>query len=141
MTALYLVKATRPDAAVPRRAGRWSTSCSTVRTARLVVEEFVVPTKTRAGSDEPAPSTATDDAAKASDRRRDRERGAEPAVHDRKRIVVVRDFEQLNAEEAGPIAAVLGDPLDTTVFVFVGGGGRARKSPRRRAQGREGRRP
>ena len=45
-----------------------------------------------------------------------------------KRIVVVRDYEQLNAEEAAPVATVLGDLLDTTVFVFVGGGDGRRRA-------------
>lgn len=41
-----------------------------------------------------------------------------------RRIVVVRDFENLTGAEAEPLAAYLADPLPTSVLVFVGGGGR-----------------
>lgn len=44
-----------------------------------------------------------------------------------RRIVVVHDYEQLSAAEAEPVAAVLDDLLDTTVMVFVAGGGRVAK--------------
>jgi DNA polymerase III subunit delta len=96
----------------------------------LVLEEFTAPAKARAGSDD-APPAATANA----------EEGARvpvvaailnaaqsPPFMTSKRIVVVRDYEQLSADEAAPIAAELANILDTTVFVFVGGGGRAPKS-------------
>lgn len=44
------------------------------------------------------------------------------------RVVVVRAFEHLTADEAVPIVDVLVDPLETTVLVFVSGGGRAPKN-------------
>ncbi len=127
MTALYLVKATDPMLR-SRAAQTLVDDLLDGEDRTLVVEEFVVPTKTRAGSDEPAPSTATDDAAKASIVSAILNAAQSPPFMTAQRIVVVRDFEQLNAEEAAPIAAVLGDALDTTVFVFVGGGGRTAKS-------------
>ena len=55
-----------------------------------------------------------------------------------KRIVVVRDYEQLNAGGGGtrspPCSPTCSRPR---IFVFVGGGGRAREEPGRRAQGRQ----
>ncbi len=45
-----------------------------------------------------------------------------------RRVVVVHDYEQLTAAEAEPIVAVLDGLLDTTVMVFVAGGGRVAKS-------------
>ena len=40
-----------------------------------------------------------------------------------RRVVVARNAGVLNADEAGRIAQYLGDPLDTTALVLVGGGG------------------
>jgi DNA polymerase III subunit delta len=45
-----------------------------------------------------------------------------------RRVVVVRDYEQIPAAEVGPLAAYLADPLDTTALVFVAGGGRVPKA-------------
>ena len=45
------------------------------------------------------------------------------------RVVLLRDYEHLTAEEVEPIVAYLADPLDTTQLVFVaGGGGRVPKA-------------
>jgi len=41
-----------------------------------------------------------------------------------RRIVVVRDVENLTGAESEPLAAYLADPMPTTVLVFVSGGGR-----------------
>lgn len=41
-----------------------------------------------------------------------------------RRIVVVREVEHLTSVDAEPLAAYIADPLDTTVLVFVTGGGR-----------------
>jgi DNA polymerase-3 subunit delta len=92
----------------------------------LVVEEFTVPSKTRAGADEDAPPT--DEGARIPVVAAIVNAAESPPFMTSKRIVVVRDFEQLTADEAGPLAAVLANPLETTVFVFVAGGGRAPKS-------------
>jgi DNA polymerase-3 subunit delta len=92
----------------------------------LVVEDFTVPSKTRAGA-------ADEDAAPADDGSRTAVVAAVvnaaqcPPFMTSKRIVVVRDYEQLNAEEAGTVAALFDDPLETTWFVFVSGGGRGAK--------------
>jgi DNA polymerase-3 subunit delta len=45
-----------------------------------------------------------------------------------RRVVVVRDYEQIPAAEVPPLAAYLADPLDTTALVFVSGGGRVPKA-------------
>lgn len=45
-----------------------------------------------------------------------------------RRVVVVRDYEQIPTAEVAPIVAYLADPLDTTALVFVGGGGRVPKA-------------
>ncbi len=45
------------------------------------------------------------------------------------RIVVLRDYEHLTADDASPLIAYLGNPLETTEFVFVAGaGGRVAKA-------------
>jgi DNA polymerase-3 subunit delta len=92
----------------------------------LVVEDFTVPSKARAGADEDAPPP--DDGSRAAVVTAIANAAQSPPFMTSKRIVVVRDFEQLNAEEAGTVAAVLADPLETTVFVFVSGGGRGAKA-------------
>ena len=45
-----------------------------------------------------------------------------------RRVVVVRDYEQIPATEVAPLVAYLADPLDSTALVFVGGGGRVPKA-------------
>jgi DNA polymerase-3 subunit delta len=45
-----------------------------------------------------------------------------------RRIVVVRDYEQIPAADLPPLVAYLADPLDTSVLVFVTGGGRVPKA-------------
>ena len=44
-----------------------------------------------------------------------------------RRVVVVRDYEQIPAAEVVPLADYLADPLETTDLVFVAGGGRVPK--------------
>jgi DNA polymerase-3 subunit delta len=46
----------------------------------------------------------------------------------RRRIVVVRDYEQIPAPDLPPLVTYLADPLDTSVLVFVAGGGRVPKA-------------
>jgi DNA polymerase III subunit delta len=95
----------------------------------LVVEEFTVAPKRASGDDSPGPSAvAADEAARIPVVRAIVNAAQSPPFMTSRRIVVVRDYEQLSAEEAAPVAAVLGDALETTVFVFVGGGGRVPKS-------------
>jgi DNA polymerase-3 subunit delta len=93
----------------------------------LVVEEFTVPSKTRGGSDDDS-GPPTDEGARIPVVSAIVNAAESPPFMTSRRIVVVRDFEQLTADEAGPLAAVLADPLETTVLVFVAGGGRAPKS-------------
>jgi DNA polymerase-3 subunit delta len=45
-----------------------------------------------------------------------------------RRVVVVRDYEQIPAAEVGPLVSYLADPLDTTALVLVAGGGRVPKA-------------
>lgn len=93
----------------------------------LVVEDFTVPTKSRGGGgDEDA--APTDEGARGPVVTAVVNAAQSPPFMTSRRIVVVRDFEQLTADEAGPMVEVLADPLPTTVFVFVAGGGRAPKS-------------
>jgi DNA polymerase III subunit delta len=131
MTALYLVKASDPVLR-SRAAHELIDEVLDGEDRTLVVEEFLVPTKVRGGGDDtpaPAPTpSATDEAARIPIVAAILNAAQSPPFMTAKRIVVVRDYEQLNAEEAAPIAAVLKDALETTVFVFVGGGGRAPKS-------------
>lgn len=44
-----------------------------------------------------------------------------------KRVIVARGIGRFSAEAAAPLVAYLGDPLDTTELVLVGGGGRLPK--------------
>jgi DNA polymerase-3 subunit delta len=93
----------------------------------LVVEEFTVPAKRGSGEDTTAAAPA-DEPARLPVVSAIVNAAQSPPFMTSKRIVVVRDYEQLNAEEAGPVAAVLADALETTVLVFVAGGGRAPKT-------------
>lgn len=126
MTAIYLVKASDPMLR-SRAAQTLIDELLDGEDRTLVVEEFVVPTKARAGGDEATPAAPTDEAARVPVVAAILNAAQSPPFMTSKRIVVIRDYEQLSADEAGPIAAVLTDALDTTVFVFVGGGGRTSK--------------
>lgn len=94
----------------------------------LVVEEFTVPPKTRGTSDEAADAPASDDGPRLPVVAAIVNAAESPPFMTSKRIVVVHDYEQLNADEAGPVAALFADRLETSVLVFVSGGGRAPKS-------------
>jgi DNA polymerase-3 subunit delta len=50
-----------------------------------------------------------------------------PPFMTQRRIVVVRDYEQIPATDLPPLVAYLADPLETSVLVFVSGGGRVPK--------------
>lgn len=126
MTSLYLVKSADPvlrsraaQVLIDELAGEEDRS--------LVVEEFTVPAKARGGNDDEA-GPAPDEGARVPVVSAVMNAAQSPPFMTSQRIVVVRDFEQLSADEAAPLAALLADPLETTVFVFVGGGGRAPKS-------------
>jgi DNA polymerase-3 subunit delta len=130
VSALYLVKATDPVLR-SRAAQALIDELLDGEDRTLVLEEFAIPGKVRAGAgvDEPAPpASAGDEAARVPVVAAILNAAQSPPFMTSKRIVVVRDYEQLNAEEAAPVAAVLADLLETTIFVFVGGGGRAPKS-------------
>jgi DNA polymerase-3 subunit delta len=127
VTAVHLVKATDPVLR-QRAAHELIDELLAGEDRSLVVEEFVVPAKTRGGTEEGAAPPAPDDGSRPPMVTAIVNAAQSPPFMTSKRIVVVRDYEQLNAEEAAPIAAVLADALDTTVFVFVAGGGRAPKS-------------
>ena len=78
----------------------------------------------------------TTDGARAG-RRRVAERGAEPAVHDEqahRRRARLRAAQRRGSGCRSPRCSPT--LLETTVFVFVGGGGRRAEEPRRRAEGR-----
>ncbi len=129
MSAVYLVKAADPVLR-SRAVQTLVDELLEGEDRSLVVEEFTVPAK-RLSSDDATPASApapTDDVARVPVVGAIVNAAQSPPFMTSRRIVVVRDYEQLNAEEAAPVAAVLGDALDTTVFVFVGGGGRAPKS-------------
>jgi len=128
VTALYLVKAGDPVLR-SRAAQALVDELLDGEDRTLVVEEFVIPPKKGAANDEPAASAGSDDALAPIPVVAGILNAAQsPPFMTSKRIVVVRDYEQLNADEAAPVAAVLADLLESTVFVFVGGGGRAPKS-------------
>jgi len=86
----------------------------------LVVEQITVPARRTEGEAADGDSAAPVAAAIVN-------AAQSPPFMTSQRIVVVHDYEQLSAAEAEPVAAVLDDLLDTTVMVFVAGGGRVAK--------------
>jgi DNA polymerase-3 subunit delta len=128
VTAVYLVKAGDPMLR-SRAAQALVEELLDGEDRSLVVEEFLVPAKTKAGGDdEPEPAAPSDEGTRVPIVAAILNAAQSPPFMTSKRIVVIRDYEQLSADEAAPIAAILSDALDTTVFVFVGGGGRTAKS-------------
>ncbi len=127
MTALFLVKAGDPVLR-SRAAQALVDELLDGEDRTLVVEEFVIPGKVRAGAEESSAPAPADDAARPPVVAAILNAAQSPPFMTSKRIVVIRDYEQLSADEAAPIAAVLADALETTAFVLVGGGGRAPKS-------------
>ena len=96
----------------------------------LALEEFLV-----------AGKRATDEQRAADDRDNGRENGQDGGVVDAilnaaespplvtaRRVIVVRDYEQIPAADTKPLVDYLANPLDTTVLVLVSGGGRVAKA-------------
>jgi DNA polymerase III subunit delta len=127
VSSLYLVKAGDPVLR-SRAAQALVDELLDGEDRTLVVEEFAVPGKVRAGAEEPSDAARADEGARVPVVAAIVNAAQSPPFMTSKRIVVVRDYEQLTADEAAPIAAILGDILESTVFVFVGGGGRAPKT-------------
>jgi DNA polymerase-3 subunit delta len=130
MSGLYLVKAGDPVLR-SRAVQELVDELLEGEDRTLVVEEFTVPAKRGASADDGESTRATpqDDGAPPLPVVAAIVNAAQsPPFMTSKRIVVVHDYEQLNADEAGPVAELADDRLDTTVLVFVSGGGRAPKS-------------
>lgn len=96
----------------------------------LVVEEHEIPPRTRADADgnEDDEVAAVGDAPPPPVVAAIMNAAQSPPFMTAKRIVVIRAFERLTVDEAGPVVDVLADPLETTVLVFVSGGGKAPKN-------------
>lgn len=120
MGGVYLVKGSDPvlrDREVAHLVGELLAG----EDRTLVVEEYTVPAKASAASEDDEPTedlggaapivTAVVNAAQS------------PPFMTAKRIVVVRDYEALPTDSVAPIVAVIGDLLDTTDLVFVAGAG------------------
>jgi DNA polymerase-3 subunit delta len=130
MSGLYLVKAGDPVLR-SRAVQELVDELLEGEDRTLVVEEFTVPAKRGANADdgESARGPTADDGAPPLPVVAAIVNAAQsPPFMTSKRIVVVHDYEQLNADEAAPVAELFDDRLDTTVLVFVSGGGRAPKS-------------
>jgi DNA polymerase III subunit delta len=130
MSGLYLVKAGDPVLR-SRAVQELVDELLEGEDRTLVVEEFTVPAKRGAGTDEgeSTRTTTPDDGAPPLPVVAAILNAAQsPPFMTSKRIVVVHDYEQLNADEAAPVAALFDDRLETTILVFVSGGGRAPKS-------------
>jgi DNA polymerase III subunit delta len=130
MSGLYLVKAGDPVLR-SRAVHELVDELLEGEDRTLVVEEYTVPAKRGANADdgESTRATAPDDSAPPLPVVAAILNAAQsPPFMTSKRIVVVHDYEQLNADEAAPVAQLFDDHLDTTFLVFVSGGGRAPKS-------------
>jgi DNA polymerase-3 subunit delta len=130
MSGLYLVKAGDPVLR-SRAVQELVDELLEGEDRTLVVEEFTVPAKRGASADDGESTRVTpqDDGAPPLPVVAAIVNAAQsPPFMTSKRIVVVHDYEQLNADEAAPVAELFDDRLDTTFLVFVSGGGRAPKS-------------
>lgn len=120
MGGVYLVKGSDPVLR-DRELGRLLEQLLDGEDRTFVVEEFTVPAKAGATTDDEEPG---DDVAGAAPIVTAVLNAAQsPPFMTRKRIVVVRDYEALPADAAGVLVPVLDDMLDTTDLVFVGGAG------------------
>jgi DNA polymerase III subunit delta len=86
----------------------------------LAVEEFTVPGRAAGGEEAPAPGGA--------EAREEVVAGvlnaaSSPPFMTAKRVIVVHEAGALTAADAEPIVRFLADPLETSVLVFVAGGG------------------
>ena len=120
MGGVYLVKGSDPILR-DRELARLLEQLLDGEDRTFVVEEFTVPAKPGAASDDEAPE---EDVAGAGPVVAAVVNAAQsPPFMTRKRIVVVRDYEALPADAAGVLVPVLDEMLDTTDIVFVGGAG------------------
>jgi len=86
----------------------------------LALEEFTVPGRAAGGDEAPAPGGA--------EAREEVVAGvvnaaSSPPFMTARRVIVIHDAGALTAADAEPIVRFLADPLDTSVLVFVAGGG------------------
>jgi DNA polymerase-3 subunit delta len=86
----------------------------------LAVEEFTVPGRVASGDESPAPGGA--------EAREEVVAGvlnaaSSPPFMTARRVIVIHEAGALTAADAEPIVRFLADPLDTSVLVFVAGGG------------------
>jgi DNA polymerase-3 subunit delta len=92
----------------------------------LAVEEFTVPGRA-------APGEAESDAPSRAEGREEVVAAAlnaaqSPPFMTARRVVVLHEAGNLGAGDAAPLVSYLDEPMDTTAFVLVGGGGRLPKS-------------
>jgi DNA polymerase-3 subunit delta len=93
----------------------------------FALEEFTVASR-RSGSDDDRGDAASGDRDEGGVVAAVLNSAQSPPFMTARRVVVVRDYEQIPAAEVAPLAAYLSDPLDTTALVFVAGGGRVPKA-------------
>jgi len=126
MGGVYVVKGSDPvlrDREVSRLLGELLGS----EDRTLVVEEYTVPAKAGAATDDDEPVEDVSGAAPIVAAVVNAAQS--PPFMTAKRIVVIRDYEALPADAVTPIVSVIGDLLDTTDLVFVtGAGGRVVKA-------------
>lgn len=92
----------------------------------LAVEELTVPGRAAPGegeSDMPTGAEGRDEVVGAA-----LNAAQSPPFMTARRIVVLREAGNLSKQDAEPLVEYLADPMDTTTFVFVAGGGRPPKS-------------
>lgn len=119
MTSTFLVKGTDP-ALRDRVVHDLVTELLGADDPTLALEEITVPGRASAGDDSDAPTGAEGrDVAVAAILNA----AGSPPFMTEHRLVVVRDAGALTAGDAEPIVRYLDDPLDTTILVFVSGGG------------------
>jgi DNA polymerase III subunit delta len=119
MSATYLVKGSDPSLR-DRVVGDLVTELLGADDPTMALEEITIPGRAGAGDDSDAPAGADGrDAAVAAVLNA----AGSPPFMTEHRVVVVRDAGALTAGDIDGIVRYLDDPLDTTILVFVAGGG------------------
>jgi DNA polymerase-3 subunit delta len=119
VSATYLVKGTDP-ALRDRVVDDLVTELLGGDDPTLALEEITIPGRANVGDDNDAPAGAEGrDVAVAAILNA----AGSPPFMTEHRIVVVRDAGALTAGDVDPVVRYLADPLDTTILVFVAGGG------------------